>query len=81
MTVFWISFLATTATAALIIRLFFIYSEYVRLNVSRLSLRDEEVPAQEVSASKEDAKSDAKKKPAKKAAKKKPAKKSKKKKN
>jgi hypothetical protein len=80
MTVFWISFLATTATAALLIRLFFLYSEYVRLNVSRLPSVTETTPAHEVSEE-EKVTGKKKSKSAKKAAKKKPAKKSKKKKN
>lgn len=83
MSVQWMAFyLITLATAVLVGRLFFLYSEYVEL--SHLPRKNESVP---VSTEQDSAKNEAKKalsktksKPVKKSAKKKPAKKSKKKK-
>ena len=83
MSVQWMAFyLITLATAVLLVRLFFLYSQYVKL--SHLPRKTESVP---VSTEQDSAKNEAekalsktKKKPVKKSAKKKPAKKSKKKK-
>jgi hypothetical protein len=82
--VYWMAFyLIILATAILLVRLFFLYSEYVRLNASHLPRKTEAIP---VNSEQDSAKNEAEKalrkksKPVKKSAKKKPAKKSKKKK-
>ena len=85
MSVQWMAFyLITLATAVLLVRLFFLYSQYVKL--SHLPRKNESVPVP-VSTEQDSAKNEAEKalsktklKPVKKSAKKKPAKKSKKKK-
>ena len=87
MSVQWMAFyLITLATAVLLVRLFFLYSQYVKL--SHLPRKNESVPVPvPVSTEQDSAKNEAEKalsktklKPVKKSAKKKPAKKSKKKK-
>ena len=79
----WMAFcLITLATAVLLVRFFFMYSEYVRL--SHLPRKTEATPVSTEQASAkneaEKASNKTKSKPVKKSAKKKPAKKSKKKK-
>lgn len=84
MTVYWMAFyLITLATAVLLVRLFFLYSECIKLNASHLPRKTEAVPVvtEQDSAKNEAEKTPSKKsKPVKKSAKKKPAKNSKKKK-